>query len=173
MSAVKPLAKPCTIVCARFTPMATSLPADFLAFTVQQSRNVPTILVPCPLLQSSGQTKAKQGLPPAPGYERRPTLQYRPKIKGTETLLGAAAAGDFPDSPEDGWATALAYREHVLRVVQRLRKDPDAAVEVAEVEKGGWRLRPWTPGDESVRPGVLAAIRAALEVKQARGKALE
>ncbi len=77
-------------------------------------------------------------------------------------LVGTAAAGDFPDSPEDGWATALAYREHVLRVAARLREDPDAEVQVAELGKSNRRLRPWAPGDESVRPRVLAVIRKGL-----------
>ncbi len=76
--------------------------------------------------------------------------------------LGSAACCDFPDSPGDGWATALAYREHVERVVARLREDPDAEVQVAEVDAKRRRLRGWTPGDESVRPSVLAAIRRAL-----------
>ncbi len=76
--------------------------------------------------------------------------------------IGSAATNDFPDSPGDGWATALAYREHVLRVVERLRKDPGAEVQVAEVDGRGRRLQAWSPGDESVRPSVLASIRAAL-----------
>ncbi len=76
--------------------------------------------------------------------------------------VGSVAGGDFPNSPEDGWATALAYRQHVERVVARLREDPDAEVQVAEVDDRGWRRRAWAPGDESVRPSVLAAIRGAL-----------
>ncbi len=76
--------------------------------------------------------------------------------------LGSAACGDFPNTPGDGWATALAYRRHVERVVARLREDPDAQVQVAEVDDRGRRLRAWAPGDDSVRPSVLAAIRRAL-----------
>ncbi len=95
-------------------------------------------------------------------------------INGTKCLGGSAACGDFPDSPEDGWATARAYREHVLRVVARLREDPGAEVEVAEVkariDEKGSRLRPWTPGDESVRPSVLAAVRAALGAVEQPGE---
>ncbi len=98
-----------------------------------------------------------------------PALTLVATIEGRPTRLGTASAGDFPDSPEDGWATALAYREHVLRVVQRLREDPEAVVEVAEVVEWGRRLRPWTPGDGSVRPVILAAIRSALAVTTSRG----
>ncbi len=76
--------------------------------------------------------------------------------------VGSTAAGDFPDSPGDGWATALAYRQHVEQVVARLREDPDAQVQVATVGAYGRRLRPWAPGEESIRPGVLAAIQGAL-----------
>ncbi len=83
-------------------------------------------------------------------------------IRRRTVMLGSAAAGDFPDSPGDGWATALAYRQHVERVVARLREDPDAEVQVAEVGKRGWRVHAWAPGDDSVRPSVLAAIRDAL-----------
>ncbi len=84
------------------------------------------------------------------------------QIQGRYVCLGTAAAGDFPDSPQDGYATARAYRQHVERVVARLREDPGAEVQVAEVGKYGRRLRAWAPGDESVRPCVLAAIRRAL-----------
>ncbi len=83
-------------------------------------------------------------------------------VQGRMTHLGSAAGGDFPDSPGDGWAMALAYRQHMERVVARLREDPGAEVQVAEVGKYGRRLRAWAPGDESVRPKVLAAIRRAL-----------
>ncbi len=86
----------------------------------------------------------------------------RKTVQRHTVLVGSAAAGDFPDSPGDGWATALAYRQHVERVVARLREDPDAEVQVAEVGKYGRRLRAWAPGDESVRPKALAAIREAL-----------
>ncbi len=82
--------------------------------------------------------------------------------------LGSVTCGDFPDSPGDGWATALAYRQHVERVVARLREDPDAEVQVAEVDGRGRRLRAWAPGDESVRPKVLAAIRGALGLEPHR-----
>ncbi len=98
------------------------------------------------------------------------------RISEKSYRLGSAAAGDFPDRPEDGWVTALAYREHVLRVVERLREDPGAAVQVAEVDRRGRRLRAWAPGDESVRPSVLAAIREALGLGpkpgELRGKTL-
>ncbi len=80
--------------------------------------------------------------------------------------MGSAACGDFPDSPEDGWATALAYREHVLRVVQRLRQDPGTPVPEAAVDRRGRRMCAWAPGDESVRPAVLAVIRQALKAEQ-------
>ncbi len=86
---------------------------------------------------------------------------------GKRLTVGSAAAGDFPYSPEDGCTTARSYREHMERVVARLREDPGADVEVAEVGQYGRRLRPWTPGDESVRPVVLARIRGALAVKKA------
>ncbi len=80
-------------------------------------------------------------------------------LNKAEVQLGSSACGDFPDSPEDGWATALAYREHVLRVATRLREDPDAEVQVAAVQGRDVRLTPWVPGDESVRPKVLAKLR--------------
>ncbi len=83
-------------------------------------------------------------------------------VEDRQLNVGTTAAGDFPDSPGDGWATALAYRQHVERVVARLREGPDAEMQVAEVDGSGRRLRAWTPGDESMRPSVLAAIRGAL-----------
>ncbi len=116
---------------------------------------------PCP----SGQNRTKHGLPAGLGFSRMRALTLQICIKGTQVLVGYAGSGDFPDSPEDDWATARAYREHMERVVARLREDPGAAVEVAEVGGRGRRLQPWAPGDESVRPKVLAAIRAALAVK--------
>ncbi len=87
-------------------------------------------------------------------------------MDGVKVVVGSAAASDFTDSPGDGWATALAYRQHVERVVARLREDPDAEVQVAEVGKHGRRLHAWAPGDDSVRPSVLAAIRGALGLGQ-------
>ncbi len=96
-------------------------------------------------------------------------MDFRIKGSRKQFCIGSAAAGDFPDSPDDGWATALAYREHVLRVVARLKEDPGAQVQVAEVDGKGRRLRAWVAGDESVRPSVLAAIRKALG-HEPRGK---
>ncbi len=90
-------------------------------------------------------------------------------LDGVRVVFGTTAAGDFPDSPGDGWATALAYRQHVERVVARLREDPDAEVQVAAVGEYGRRLRPWAAGDESVRPSVLAAIRGALALGPSKG----
>ncbi len=113
-------------------------------------------------------------LPDGLGLSRKAGLPntetMRQMFQGNSVLLGTAAAGDFPGSPEDGWATARAYREHVLRVVQRLREDSDAAVEVAEVDGRGRRLHAWAPGDENVRPKVLADIRAALGLPINPGK---
>ncbi len=86
----------------------------------------------------------------------------RKTVGSVRLYLGSAAAGDFPDSPGDGWATALAYRKHVLGLLERLRKYPGAEVQVAEVDARGRRLRAWAPGDQSVRPSVLAAMREAL-----------
>ncbi len=94
------------------------------------------------------------------GHLRQLSLRF--PLDGVRVVLGNTVAGDFPDSPDDGWATALAYRQHVERVVARLREDPDTEVQVAAVDDKGRRLHAWAPGDESVRPSVLAAIRAAL-----------
>ncbi len=106
-------------------------------------------------------------LPNEPGFVRSAgKVQLRLGMRGKQILVGSANAGDFLDSPEDGWATALAYREHVLRVVAKLREDPGAAVQVAEVDGRGRRLRAWAPGDDSVRPSVLAAIREVLTGKE-------
>ncbi len=111
------------------------------------------------------------GLPPGSGLSRRSDgLVLYAAVGDKLARLGTSHAGDFPDSPEDGWATALAYREHVLRVVQRLREDPEAAVEVAEVDGKGRRLRAWAPEDESVRPKVLVAVRAALGPAHIKGR---
>ncbi len=109
-----------------------------------------------------GRQRTQTDLPPGSGLYRTPKLVYLKYFLGKNVVLGRAAAGDFPGSPEDGWATALAYREHTERVEARLREDPGAEVEVAEVDGRGRRRRPWTPGDESVRPKVLAAMRVAL-----------
>ncbi len=110
-------------------------------------------------------------------FPRRSRLIRRPngslttwlRVNGVQVTIGTTAAGDFPDSPEDGWATALAYREHMEQVVEWLSKDPEAAVEVAEVDDKGRRLRAWAPRDESVRPVVLRAIRMALATATAQG----
>ncbi len=111
----------------------------------------------------AGRHATNTDLPAGTGLTRTPTeLRLNRRVQSYVVKLGSAAAGDFPDRPEDGWATALAYREHVLRVVERLREDPGAKVQVAEVDGRGRRLRAWVPGDESVRPNVLAAIRGAL-----------
>ncbi len=110
-------------------------------------------------------------LPEGSGLSRsRQKLFMCQVISGKSYWIGSAAAGDFPDRPEDGWATALAYREHVLRVVERLREDPGAEVQVAKVDGRARRLRAWAPGDESVRPSVLAAIRGALGLGPKPGK---
>ncbi len=141
--------------------------APFGCTGVAVCRVVPGV---CPILLPArpgppGQSLTKHGLPAGLGFSRPRALALQISINYTQVLVGYAGSDDFPDSPEDDWATARAYREHVLRVVARLREDPEAAVLVAEVDERGRRLQPWAPGDESVRPKVLAGIRAALSVK--------
>ncbi len=102
-------------------------------------------------------------LPPESGLSRsNDGLALYAAVGGQLARLGTSHAGDFTDSPADGWATALAYREHVLRVVQRLREDPGTPVPEAEVDGRGRRLRAWAPGNQSVRPVVLATMYKAL-----------
>ncbi len=104
----------------------------------------------------------KRRLPRGVGLRRDSCLFLYVTLGGKQVLLGSSGCGDFPDSPEDGWATALAYREHVLRVAERLAADPDAEVQVAPIKGRDVRLTPWVPGDDSLRPKVLAKLRAAV-----------
>lgn len=75
---------------------------------------------------------------------------------------GRAAAGDFPDSPQDNWAVAVAYRLLIQRVSYILKKDPNAVIPEARVNDAGNRVSPWQPGDETLRPEVIQRLRAAL-----------
>ncbi len=108
--------------------------------------------------------------PRGSGLRRDSCLFLYVTLRGKQVLLGSSACGDFPDSPEDGYSTALAYREHVLRVAERLAADPNAEVQVAAIKGRDLRLEPWAPGDESVRPKVLAKLRAALGQQVPRAK---
>lgn len=85
-------------------------------------------------------------------------------VNGKMVHCGKASMGDFPDCPEDGWAVALQYKEFIRGVIERLKADPGAEVEVAKVNvlADGRRLEDWQPGDQSVRPVVLRAIRDVL-----------
>ncbi len=107
----------------------------------------------------AGMSVSRWRFPKGSGLKRDRVLLMHTDLGPKRVLLGSSGCGDFPDSPEDGWATALAYREHVLRVAARLREDPDAEVQVAAVRGRDVRLTPWVPGDESVRPRVLANLR--------------
>ncbi len=121
----------------------------------------------CPSVRPVGRRATNTDLPAGTGLTRtQKELRLSKLVQSDVVSLGSTAGGDFPDSPDDGWATALAYRQHVLRVVERLREDPGAEVQVAAVGKHGRRLRAWAPGDPSVRPKVLAAIRRALTGKE-------
>ncbi len=119
---------------------------------------------PLPTEPTAGRRKVHTDLPAGSGLDRKAGggIYMHKSVNARTVNVGSVAGGDFPDSPGDGWATALAYRQHMKRVVARLREDPDAEVQVAEVDDRGWRLHAWAPGDESLRPSVLAAIRGAL-----------
>lgn len=91
----------------------------------------------------------------------------RLSVKRRPIYCGQAAAGDFPDSPHDNWAVAVAYRELIQRVRRILNKDPNAVIPEARVDHAGNRVVPWQPGDETLRPEVIRRLRAALTLGRA------